>query len=264
MSLTAGVRLGPYEILERVGAGGMGEVYRARDTRLGRTIAIKTLSREISMTPGFRERLAREARAVSAVEHPNIAALYDLGSENGLDYLVMQYVEGETLAERLLRGPIAVPEALRLAREIASGLEAAHERGILHRDLKPSNIKITPDGSTKLLDFGLAKTLEPPAPAGAPVDWSAAATALTQAGSIIGTPRYMSPEQILGGIVDRRSDVWAFGCVLFEMLTSRRAFDGTTVAGALAATVREVPDWNALPVNVPGRVRDLLRRCLQK
>jgi Tol biopolymer transport system component len=264
MPLAPGVRLGPYEILEAVGAGGMGEVYRARDTRLGRTVAIKTLPGTLASTPGLRERLIREARTVAALDHPNICGLHDIGSEGGVDFLVMPYIEGEMLTARLSRGPLPVPEALRLARQIASALEAAHESGTLHRDLKPSNIKIAPDGNVRLLDFGLAKTLHPPLPAMAPANPSDLATALTQAGTMVGTPRYMSPEQILGGAVDKRSDVWAFGCVLYEMLAGRRAFDGSTVAEALGAAIREDPDWNALPAATPRRVRELLHRCLRK
>jgi eukaryotic-like serine/threonine-protein kinase len=261
MQLPSGSRLGPYEIADLIGIGGMGEVYRARDTRLGRTVAIKILSLKISTTPGFRERFASEARAVSSIEHPNICALYDIGREDGVDFLVMQYLDGETLAERLRRGPIAVPEALRLARQIANGLEAAHQRGILHRDLKPSNIKLTPDGNAKILDFGLAKTLSPPSDPASP---TAPMRALTETGLILGTAGYMSPEQTLGGVVDKRTDVWAFGCVLFEMLTARRAFEGGSTSQVLAAVVQRDPDWTALPAGTPPHVRSLLRRCLQK
>ncbi len=263
MPLTPGTRLGPYEIAAPLGAGGMGEVYRARDSRLGRDVAIKVLPARVASTPGFRERFAREARAISAVEHPHICALYDVGTDGVVDYLVMQYIDGETLAERIGRGPIPAPEAITLARQIAAGLEAAHERGILHRDLKPSNIKLTPDGIVKILDFGLAKTLSA-TPDGAGVAPSIAETALTETGVIVGSAGYMSPEQTLGGAVDRRTDVWAFGCVLFEMLSGRPAFDGRGVAQVLAAVVGQEPDWTTLPATTPGRVRDLLRRCLRK
>ena len=264
MPLTRGTRLGPYEIVALLGAGGMGEVYRARDSRLGREVAIKILNDRMASTPGFRERFAREARAVSAVEDPHICALYDVGSDGGVDYLVMQYLEGNTLGERLARGPIPVPEAIAIARQVAAGLEAAHERGILHRDLKPSNIKLAPDGTAKILDFGLAKGVDVPAPAG---DTSAAATAvapLTQAGEIVGTSGYMSPEQALGRVVDPRTDIWAFGCVLYEMLAGKRAFGGENTSQVLAAVVGQEPDWSVLPATCPPRVRELLRRCLRK
>jgi len=264
MPLTAGTHLGPYEIVASLGAGGMGEVYRARDTRLGRHVAIKILPVRIASTPGFRERFAHEARAISAVEHPHICALYDVGTDGGVDYLVMQYIDGESLAERVRRGPIPTPEAITLAQQIAAGLEAAHERGILHRDLKPTNIKLTPDGKVKILDFGLAKTLTGATSAGQPTVSTSAETALTESGVIVGTAGYMSPEQTLGGVVDRRTDAWAFGCVLFEMLSGRRAFGGGNVTQILAAVVGQEPDWTALPATTPRRVRDLLHRCLQK
>jgi Tol biopolymer transport system component len=240
----------------------MGEVYRARDTRLGRTVAIKILPAELSGSPGFRERFAREARAVSAVEHPHICALYDVGTADDVDFLVMQYVEGETLAGRLRGGPIPLREALHLARQVASGLEAAHERGVLHRDLKPSNIQVTPDGNAKILDFGLARSLLTAPPGEGPED--STVTALTEARAVVGTVGYMSPEQTLGGAVDRRSDIWSFGCVLFEMLSGRRTFEGGTVTQVLASAVGREPDWTVLPEGTPRRVRDLLRRCLQK
>jgi Tol biopolymer transport system component len=264
MSLSSGSQLGPYEIVALLGAGGMGEVYRARDTRLDRTVAIKVLSPVIAAAPGFRERFAREARAISAIEHPHICTLFDVGREGEVDYLVMQYIEGETLAERIARSPIPVPEALALAEEIAAGLEAAHERGILHRDLKPSNIKLTPDGHARLLDFGLAKNLATAgATDGAPIP-STIATTLTGSGVVLGSAGYMSPEQTLGKAVDRRTDVWAFGCVLYEMLTGRRAFGGGDITSTLAAVVASEPDWGRLPVGTPARVRVLLRRCLRK
>ncbi len=263
MPLPTGSRLGPYEIEAPLGAGGMGEVYRARDSRLGRVVALKVLPTELSATPSLRERFGREARAISAVEHPNICALYDVGEEGGVDYLVMQLVEGETLAARLERGPIPPLEACGLARQIALALEAAHERGIVHRDLKPSNIQLARDGQVKLLDFGLARIL---APATADVAQSTEPTlaAPTRAGTILGTAPYMSPEQARGHSVDRRTDVWAFGCVLYEMLGGQRAFGGASAADVLAAVMGQDPDWSRLPAATPRRVRDLLRRCLQK
>jgi Tol biopolymer transport system component len=263
MSLSSGSRLGSYEVVALLGEGGMGQVYRARDTRLNRTVAIKVLSPGIAAAPGFRERFAREARSLSAIEHPHICALYDIGREGDVDFLVMQYIDGDTLAERIARGPIPLNEALVLAAQIAAGLEAAHERGILHRDLKPSNIKLAADGHAKLVDFGLAKTL---AAAGASdgTDASAIATTLSEPGLVLGSPGYMSPEQAMGKAVDRRTDVWAFGCVLYEMLTGRRAFGGGDVASTLAAVVASEPDWSRLPASTPARVRTLLRRCLSK
>jgi len=264
MPLAAGTHLGPYEIVALLGAGGMGEVYRARDSRLGRDVAIKILPAHVASTPGFRERFAREALAISAVEHPHICTVYDVGRDGGVDYLVMQYIDGETLAERIGRGPIPASEAISLAQQIAAGLEAAHERGILHRDLKPSNIKLTPDGKVKILDFGLAKTLTGATSAGQPTVSTTAETTLTGLGVIVGTAGYMSPEQTLGGAVDRRTDVWAFGCVLFEMLSGRPAFVGGSVTQVLAAVVGQEPDWTVLPTTTSRRVRDLLRRCLRK
>ena len=264
MPLTRGTRLGPYEIVALLGAGGMGEVYRARDSRLGREVAIKILNDRMVSSPGYRERFAHEARAVSAVEDPHICALYDVGSDGGVDYLVMQYIDGNTLGERLARGPIPVPEAIAIGRQVAAGLEAAHERGILHRDLKPSNIKIAPDGTAKILDFGLAKAVEVAAPAGGGSAATTAVAPLTERGEIVGTTGYMSPEQALGRAVDRRADIWAFGCVLFEMLAGKRAFDGENASQVLAAVVGQEPDWPALPATCPQRVSELLRRCLRK
>jgi Tol biopolymer transport system component len=262
MPLSPGARLGPYEILAVLGAGGMGEVYRARDARLGRDVAIKILPDHLASTPGLRERFAREARALSAVEHQNICPLYDIGTDGSVDYLVMQYVEGETLAQRIRRGAIPPPEALQLAAQIAAGLEAAHERGFLHRDLKPSNITLAPNGTVKILDFGLAKALTGSTSSD---DSAGSMTAvLTQSVAIVGTAGYMSPEQTLGGTVDRRADVWAFGCVLFEMLSGRRAFEGGSTTQVLAAVVGQEPNWSALPANTPRRAREVLKRCLQK
>jgi len=253
--LTAGSRLGPYEIVAPAGQGGMGEVYRARDTRLDRTVAIKLLAD--ASAPHLRDRLQAEARAISALEHPNICALYDVGD----NYLVMQYVDGPTLAGRLASEHLPIDDALAVALQIASGLEAAHERGIVHRDLKPSNIKFDADGRAKILDFGLAKAL---APAFADVSASPTHLAATEAGTILGTAAYMSPEQARGKPVDKRADIWAFGCVVFEMLAGRRAFDGDTATDVLASVVRSEPDWQLLRDETPQRVRVLLRRCLQK
>jgi serine/threonine protein kinase len=259
----AGTRLGPYEIEAALGAGGMGEVYRARDTRLGRVVALKVLAARLGTVPGQRERFSREARAISSVEHSNICPLYDVGTAGDVDDLVMQFVEGETRADRIARGPIPLPQALALARQVALGLEAAHERGIVHRDLKPANIQVARDGQVKLLDFGLARILDDAAPT---VDDSAAPTqqAPTQAGRVIGTAPYMSPEQARGERVDRRTDIWSFGCVLYEMLSGRMAFAGDSLPDVMAAVVGGEPDWSRLPPATPARVRDVLRLCLRK
>src|SRR6266487_1483822 len=218
MALTAGTRLGPYEIVAMLGAGGMGEVYRARDPRMGREVAIKVSAER------FSDRFEREVRAVAALNHPNICHVYDVGP----NYLVMELVEGPTLAERIASGAIPLGEALAIGRQIAGALEAAHEKGIVHRDLKPGNIKIKADGVVKVLDFGLAKLAEPVA-----VGQDEATLTVqeaTRAGVILGTAGYMSPEQARGMTVDRRADIWSFGCVLFEMLTGRKAFQGDTVS----------------------------------
>src|SRR5579863_3867261 len=245
MSLSAGTHLGPYEILASIGAGGMGEVYRARDPRLNRDVAIKVSHAQ------FTERFEREARAVAALNHPNICTLYDVGP----NYLVMEYIEGEAP-----KGPYALEEALRIAAQIRDALEAAHEKNIIHRDLKPANIKIKPDGSVKVLDFGLAKVA--PASAGES-DGSNSPTltiGATEAGMILGTAGYMSPEQARGKKVDKRADIWAYGVVLWEMLTGKPLFEGEDVGHTLAAVIMKEPDWN----EVPEKVRRLLQTCLQK
>jgi serine/threonine protein kinase/Tol biopolymer transport system component len=266
MALAPGTSLGPYQIEALAGAGAMGEVYRARDTRLDRTVAIKIVPAQIAAAPGMLQRFEREARAIAAVEHLNICPLYDVGSDNGVSFLVMQYVEGETLADRISRGPIPVREAIGLAQQIAAGLDAAHVQGIVHRDLKPSNIRLTPDGPgriVKLVDFGLAKAMSPFG-SGDPDATPTVSSSPTEAGAILGTAAYMSPEQARGHQVDKRTDIWAFGGVLFEMLTSRKPFAGGSIADVLAAVVGRDPDWTALPTATPRRIRDLLRRCLEK
>jgi Tol biopolymer transport system component/predicted Ser/Thr protein kinase len=247
--LTTGTQIGPYKIEAELGAGGMGEVYRALDTRLKRTVAIKVAKEN------FGERFEREARAIAALNHPNICTLYDVGP----NYLVMELIEGPTLAERIGRGPVPLEEALGIARQIADALEAAHEKGVVHRDLKPGNIKIKPDGIVKVLDFGLAKMA--PFSAG-DLSEEATATQTTRAGMIMGTAAYMSPEQAQGKPVDKRADIWAFGIVLYEMLTGRMPFAGETASETIAAVMMKEPDWEALPAITPGHVRDLLRRCL--
>ncbi|HKC23415.1 MAG TPA: protein kinase [Thermoanaerobaculia bacterium] len=266
MPLKPGSRLGPYEISAPLGAGGMGEVFRARDTRLNRDVAVKVLP------PAFvedRERVARfrrEAQLVASLNHPNIAAIYGLEETNGTVALALELVEGEDLAQRLARGPILVDEAIAIARQIAEGLEAAHERGIVHRDLKPANVKVTPDGAVKILDFGLAKAREPD-PAASDGGLSRSPTMsrhMTEAGMILGTAAYMSPEQARGKPVDKRSDIWSFGVVLFELLTGRRVFAGETVTDVLAAVLTRAPDWSALPMETPARLRALLERSLER
>src|SRR5262245_43976843 len=249
MSLQAGQMLGPYEILGAIGAGGMGEVYKARDTRLDRTVAIK-LSKE-----QFSERFEREARAVAALNHPNICTLYDVGP----NYLVMEYIEGTTLA-----GPIPLAEALPIARQIAEALEAAHEKGIIHRDLKPANIKLTADGKVKVLDFGLAKAFDNDTRSSDPANSPTLTISATRAGMILGTAGYMSPEQARGVSVDKRADIWAYGVVLYEMLTGGEMFVGETVSDTLAAVLRADLDLSALPSDAPTSIRRLLRRCLER
>ncbi len=268
MSLGPGQRLGPYEVLSSLGAGGMGVVWRARDTRLGREVALKVLPDELASSAERCSRLEHEARLLASLNHPSIAALHDILDFEGSPVLVMEVVEGETLAERLSRGPVPLKSALELALPIAEALEAAHERGILHRDLKPSNVKLTPAGGVKVLDFGLAKALDPEGSSDEGVPSSLATlpkpAEKTESGVAIGTAPYMSPEQARGEPVNRRTDVWAFGCILFEMLTGRRAFPGATRADALSAVLEREPDWGSLPSGTPGAVRRILKRCLHK
>ena len=266
MPLSAGTRLGSYEILSALGAGGMGEVYRARDTRLDRDVAIKILPVAFVADAERVARFLREAKVLASLNHPHIAAIYGLENADGVKALVMELVEGENLAQRLARGAIPVDEALPIAAQIAEALEAAHEQGIIHRDLKPANINLRPDGTVKVLDFGLAKALEPVAVTGGDLTASPTITspALTQMGVILGTAAYMSPEQAKGRAADKRSDLWAFGCVLYEMLTANRVFRGDGVSDTLAAVLRGEPDWSALPVETPAPIRRLLRRCLVK
>jgi Tol biopolymer transport system component len=264
MALSPGTRLGPYEILSPLGAGGMGEVYRARDTKLGREVAIKVLSELFAADPERLARFSREAQVLASLNHPNIAHIHGLEDSGGTFALVLELVEGQTLAERIAGGPVPVDEALGLARQMADALEAAHEKGIVHRDLKPANVKLTPDGKVKVLDFGLAKAMTGD---GSSPDVSHSPTltaAATRAGVVIGTAAYMSPEQARGKPVDRRTDVWAFGAVLYEMLTGRKAFEGETVSDTLAAVLTREVDWQALPAATPASVRRLLKRCLER
>ena len=260
MALTAGTRLGPYEITGAIGAGGMGEVYRARDTRLDRTVAIKVLPASLSADPSLRQRFEREARAISSLDHPHICGLFDVGTADGRDYLVMQYLEGVTLASRLERGPLPVGDALKIAAQIADALAAAHRRGIIHRDLKPGNVMLTPSGAT-LLDFGLAK----PAAIGGPADMNQTMPALTAERTILGTLHYMAPEQVEGREADARSDIFALGAVIYEMVTARRAFDGASPASVIAAILSSEPKPLAelAPLTPPSLDR-VVGRCLAK
>jgi serine/threonine protein kinase len=248
-----------YEVLAFIGAGGMGDVYRARDSRLGRDVALKILPAQFSEDPERMRRSEREAKLLASLNHPNIAAIYDLEESDGIRCLILEFVQGETLAERLKRGPVPMAEVLEISRQMADALEAAHEQGVVHRDLKPANVMISAAGRVKVLDFGIAKLLEPQAGANAATNIDSAS-----AGVVLGTPSYMSPEQARGKPIDKRTDIWAFGCVLYELLTGRRAFQGETVTDTLAAVVDRDPDWQALPKNIPEKIRDLLRHCLQK
>jgi Tol biopolymer transport system component len=263
VTLVSGHRLGPYEIVAPLGAGGMGEVYRARDTRLGREVAVKVLAPALASDPESLGRFEREARMLASVEHPNIGVIHGLEESGGARYLVLELVGGETLAEKLAAGPLPVGDALRLGAQIAAALEAAHEKGVIHRDLKPANVKVTAAGIAKVLDFGLAKIVENP-DSGSSADATISAAGTTQEGTVLGTPAYMSPEQARGRPVDRRSDVWSFGCVLFEMLSGRRAFSAETASDTLVAVLAREPDLSALPRATPDAIRHLLRRCLEK
>jgi len=264
MALASGNKLGPYQIQSPLGAGGMGEVYRAHDPRLARDVALKVLPEAFAADRERMARFEREAKVLASLNHPNVAAIYELEESNSVRALVLELVEGPTLAERIAQGPIPIEEALPMAKQICDGLEYAHERAIIHRDLKPANVKVTPEGSVKLLDFGLAKALEGEAVAGDILTSPTISHLATQAGIILGTAAYMSPEQAKGKAVDRRADIWAFGCLLYEMLTGKRAFGGQAVSETLAAVIRDDPNWSALPQAVPPRIRDLLKRCLCK
>src|ERR1041384_8266297 len=262
MSLAAGARLGPYEIIAPLGAGGMGEVYRARDTRLGRDVAIKIVSDALAAEPESLARFEREAQLLASLDHPNIEAIHGLEESHGLRFLVLELVSGRSLDETIASGALPPAQALDFALQIAGALQAAHGKGVVHRDLKPANVRVTPTGRAKVLDFGLAKSV-----GGADAAASAHATqttGLTAAGAILGTPAYMSPEQARGREIDTRSDVWSLGCLLYEMLSGRRAFGSETAADCLAATLHKEPDWSALPRSTPASIRRLLARCLQK
>ena len=253
-----GHQLSSYEILSLMGTGGMGEVYRAHDRKLGRDVALKVLPEVLSRDP---ERLEREARMLASLNHPHIGAIHTLEESDGVRFLVLELVPGETLAERLKTGPLEVAEALRVCAQIAEALEAAHERGVIHRDLKPANVKVTPEGQVKVLDFGLAKVQS----AGADLSKDGTVSAAgMETGAILGTVGYMSPDQARGKQVDKRADIWAFGCVLYELLTGQRAFAGATVSDTIAAILERELDWQALPQTTPASIQVLLRRCLRK
>jgi eukaryotic-like serine/threonine-protein kinase len=262
--VTPGTRLGPYEISVQIGAGGMGEVYRARDTKLDRDVAIKILPDHLAADPERIARFEREAKTLAALNHPHIAAIYGFEEANGLHALVMELVEGPTLADRIAQGPIPIDEALPIAKQIAEALEGAHEQGIIHRDLKPANVKVRTNGTVKVLDFGLAKAMEPAHTAASSISMRATITtpAMTQAGIILGTAAYMSPEQARGKAVDKRTDIWAFGGILYEMLTGRVAFREDTISDTIAAILGREPEWSAL--KTPASLRRVLQRCLEK
>jgi serine/threonine-protein kinase len=271
VALAPGTRLGAYEILTLIGSGGMGEVYRARDLTLNRDVALKTLPGDFALDPERMARFKREAQVLASLNHSNIAAIYGFEESEGVQALVLELVEGQTLADRIAQGPIPVEEVLPIAKQIAEALEEAHGRGIIHRDLKPANIKLTPDGKVKVLDFGLAKLLDPQAVGGAgrynpglANSPTITTPAMTMAGVILGTAAYMSPEQAKGHEADKRSDVWAFGCVLYEMLSGKRAFEGEDVSDTLANILKADVDWTALPRELPPAIGLLLRRCLER
>src|SRR5579864_450353 len=280
MALLTGSRLGPYEIISLLGAGGMGEVYRARDIRLGRTVAVKVLPSHLSSDPELKLRLEREARAISALQHANICTLYDIGALEGVDFMVMEYIEGQTVATRLEKGALPMDQVLKVGTEIAQALDIAHRHGIIHRDLKPANIMLTKAGA-KLMDFGLAKpgwaktslsiasqdiaTVTPSTPTMNVASLTSVASPLTQKGSIVGTFQYMPPEVLQGGEADSRSDLFSFGCVLYEMVTGRRAFEGKSQLSVLTAILEKEPD----PISVvqpltPPILEHLIRACLVK
>ncbi len=255
-----GRTLAHYRVAEKIGAGGMGEVYRAQDTKLGREVAVKVLPEAFARDPDRMARFEREARLLASLNHPNIAAIFGLEESDGTRFLVLELVPGRTLNEHLAADPHTLEEKLGLARQIAEALEAAHEKGVIHRDLKPANIKVTPEGKVKVLDFGLAKAFAGDSSGGDITQSPTMSDIASRHGVILGTAAYMSPEQARGKPVDKRTDIWAYGCVLFEMLTGQMVFRGDTVSDIVAGILRGEPNWEALPDGVPPRVRDLLRR----
>jgi len=262
-SSLVGQQLGSYKILSLLGAGGMGEVYQGRDTKLGRDVAIKVLPAAFIHDAERLTRFQREARMLASLSNPNIATIHGIEQSDGVHYLVMELVPGQTMAERISSGALKIEEALKIAAQMAEALEAAHEKGVIHRDLKPANVKVTPAGRVKVLDFGLAKAFA--GDAGLDLSNAPTLTAMgTEEGRILGTPAYMSPEQARGRAVDKRTDIWAFGCVLYELLTGKQAFRGETVSDTIAAVLERGPDWQALPITTPAKIRELVRRCLHK
>jgi serine/threonine protein kinase len=266
MSLQPGTALGSYTVTAKIGEGGMGEVYRARDTKLDRDVALKVLPEAFTADPDRLGRFEREAKVLASLNHPNIGGIHGLEDSDGVKALVLELIEGPTLANRIKQGPIPIDEALPIAKQIAGALEAAHGQGVIHRDLKPANIKVKPDGTVKVLDFGLAKALQPEV---ADPNLSLSPTisltaAATQMGMVIGTAAYMAPEQAKGRPVDKRADVWAFGVVLFEMLTGDRPFKADDVSLTLARVLDREPDWDALDADLPPALRVFLERCLAK
>jgi len=253
-----------YRVIEKLGQGGMGEVFLAHDTSLDRKVALKFLPDIFSGDPERLARFEREAKLLASLNHPNIATIYGLEQAEGKRFLAMELVEGETLAQQIERGPLPVDDALEVCLQIAEGLEAAHEKGVIHRDLKPANVKITPEGKVKILDFGLAKAFQGDSPAADASKSPTLTDQMTRPGVILGTAAYMAPEQAKGRAVDKRADIWAFGCILYECLTGKRPFEGETITETLAAILKVEPDWKAMPVAVPWRVKDLVHRCLEK
>lgn len=268
--LESGFRIGQYEIAAAIGRGGMGEVYRARDTVLNRDVAIKVLPSPLALDPERLARLRREAQLLASLNHPNIAQIHGLEQTGTTTAIVMELVDGPTLADRIVNGPMPLDEVLPIARQIADALIAAHEQGIIHRDLKPANVKVRSDGTVKVLDFGLAKSVDDHASDSTRPSTLVTASptittpAVTQVGVILGTAAYMSPEQAKGRAADKRSDLWAFGCIVYEMLTAKRAFDGEDVGDTLAAVIRGEPDWRALPADLPRPLRAFIQGCLEK
>src|SRR6267142_2108333 len=280
MAVQTGATIGPYKVDREIGRGGMGVIFLAHDTRLGRTVALKALPDDVASDTDRLQRFEREARVLASLNHPNIAAIYGLEEAEGRRYLALELIEGETLADKLSRGPLPLHEALDILIQITSGMEAAHDAGVVHRDLKPANVMITSQDQVKILDFGLAKgkvatdeeglakspalidspTLSSPTLPHSPTFINPA----TMAGVILGTAAYLSPEQARGKIVDRRTDIWSFGCVLYECLTGKRAFDGETVSDTIAKILERPMDWSTLPKATPARLRELLERCLTK
>ncbi|MEN8008044.1 MAG: serine/threonine-protein kinase, partial [Candidatus Krumholzibacteriota bacterium] len=263
--MQAGTMLAHYRVEEKIGKGGMGEVFRAHDTKLGRDVALKILPPEFSRDSDRMARFEREAKVLASLHHPNIASIFGFESTGECTFLVMELVAGDDLAAVLANGPLPVDEAVEVARQIAEGLEEAHEKGIVHRDLKPANVKRTPDGKVKVLDFGLARAFAGQSAGEEAVSSAPTMTAaMTQVGTVLGTAAYMSPEQARGKEVDRRADIWAFGVILFEMLTGRQLFVGETASDTLAGILKSEPEWEELPPGLPYQVERVLRRCLAK